>query len=86
MDRLQDRQKAYARCADQLKKTPDITQSLKRLRFNIKETEEMLRQLNVQLPPDLRLEPFHFVEGRQESEEAETPTDAAAANMGNKIT
>ena len=84
MERLQDRQKAYARAADQLKKTPDITQSLKKLRYNIRETEEMLRQLNLQLPPDLRLEPFHFVEKRQESDEADTPTDGT--NSGNKIT
>ena len=61
MDRLSERQKAYAKAAEQLKKTSDITQSLKKMRYNIKQTEEMLTQLNEQLPEDLRLEPFQFV-------------------------
>ena len=62
MDRLSERQKAYAKSAEQLKKTADITQSLKKIRYNIKETEEMLRQLNEQLPEHMRLQPFHFID------------------------
>lgn len=60
MDRLSERQRAYAKCADQLRKTGEITQALKKLRFNVKETEEMLRILNNQLPETHRLQPFHF--------------------------
>ncbi|XP_067951223.1 BLOC-1-related complex subunit 5-like [Watersipora subatra] len=60
MDRLTERQKAYAKAAEQLKKTSDITQSLKKMRTHVMETEEMLRQLNEELPEYLRLQPYTF--------------------------
>lgn len=63
MDRLSERQKSYAKAAEQIRKTSDITQSLKKLRTNVRETEEMLKLLNNELPPSLQLKPFSFVEG-----------------------
>lgn len=67
MDRLTERQKSYAKCAEQLNKTPDMTQQIKKLRRNVKETEEMLKLLNDNLPESHRLEPFSITESLKSS-------------------
>lgn len=61
-ERLSERQRGYAKAAEQLHKTTELTTSLKRLRFTITETEEMLRQLNERLPSQSRLPTMKFIE------------------------
>lgn len=77
MDRLTDRQRAYAKHAEHMQKVTDLTHSLKKLRYNVKETCEMMRLLNNDLPEELRLSEFDFSSADEDKEPTSAPSQRA---------
>ncbi|CAH0395442.1 unnamed protein product [Bemisia tabaci] len=58
-----ERQKAFARYADQLSKVTQLEQSLNKCHLSLNKTLETVEMLNNSLPPDERLEPFVWTTG-----------------------
>ncbi|XP_076817765.1 BLOC-1-related complex subunit 5-like [Clavelina lepadiformis] len=58
MQKLTERQRAFAKHAEHARKIDDISNSLKRLRINLSHTLDLANELNMLLPEDRRLITF----------------------------
>ena len=59
-DVLTDRQKKFAKYAEQLNKVQEMSSTLARLRSHADQLERQMDLLNSQLPPEQQLEPFRL--------------------------
>ena len=55
---LTERQKKYAKYAEQCNKINEMHSALNKIRMNVEQTTALMERLNSVLPPEHQLEPF----------------------------
>ena len=65
MNTMTERQKKYAKYADQFQRTSETVSVLNRVKNSIDDIIPKMETLNRMLPPDERLEPFQMKERSQ---------------------
>ena len=55
---LTERQKKFAKYAEQIKKVGEIQTTLNKVKMSVEQTLPVMERLNTVLPPDDQLEPF----------------------------